>query len=72
VAVFPKETAGEEGDEETPIKPQPEVAPAEDNILQKGIEVLTKGVSQVARDSMDSPGQGRPLTPSGVPTTPRN
>ena len=71
VVAFPKEAVAEEPEEETPIKPQPEVAPADDNILQKGIEVLTKGASQIAQDAKDAPGGSRPMAPLHVPT-PRN
>jgi carboxyl-terminal processing protease len=73
VAAFPKEAPPEEGvEEDTPIKAQPELPASEDTILQKGIEVLTKGAGQVAReDSPDSPGPDRPRSPLNVETPPR-
>ncbi|MCW5980528.1 MAG: PDZ domain-containing protein [Bryobacteraceae bacterium] len=73
VAAFPKEPVSEDADDDAPIKPPVELAPSDDAILQKGIEVLTKGASQVARDNLaDAPAGERPMGPLHIPTAPRN
>ena len=57
--------------EEQKIEPRPEPSPDEDTVLQKAIEVLAKGSTELARDvSLEpdtDPGQMRPLTLPGRP-----
>jgi carboxyl-terminal processing protease len=55
-------------DSERAIEPQPELPLSQDTILQKAIEVLTKGARMVAQDA--SPEEGapqRPVHPLNVP-----
>ncbi len=72
VVALAAEPAMEPTEEPEAIAPVPEPPPADDTILQKGIEVLLKGPAQVAQDEPAgrSKESRKLITPPGVPENP--